>query len=420
MTRTTDPVDAMIARLESEIEERATFINGVIGSAQDAERDLTDNEKELTVEARKRIELCQEQLETLDSTKERTIMARQRAQDVQRELTRMRREVDKGPVEYRSTGAYLVDYIEAQTGSRSAMERLEVFTRAAAHQKTTDNLGVIPDPIIGDVLNFIDAARPLVSFLGPRDMPSATWYRPKVTARTLVGVQGTAGAAADEKTELSSQKMTISRLTGNAVTYGGYVNVSRQNLDFSSPQMLDAIVNDLAAQYAVQTEAALGVALIATTNNVELTTASGGTPTATELTNSLWTAAGNIYNATKGQGRIALAVPPAKLGAWGSLFAPINPQNAQSTGFNAADFGQGPVGAIGGIPVIVSAGLVSAPATTFGIVLSSAAVEVYEQRVGQLQATEPSVLGVQVAYAGYWTPMIVEAGGVQEIVNLVT
>lgn len=413
-----NPVDAMIARLESEIEERSTFISGVVGSAQDAERDLTDNEKELTEGARTRIEACQAQLDTLDSTKHQTIKARQRAQEVQAEMTRMRREVDRGPIEYRSTGAYLVDYIAAQTGSRSAVERLEVFTRAAAHQKTTDNLGVIPDPVIGEVLNFIDAARPIVSFLGPRDMPSATWYRPKVTARTLVGVQGSAGAAADEKAELSSQKMTIARLTGNAVTYGGYVNVSRQNLDFSSPQMLDAVVNDLAAQYAVQTEAALGVALIATTNVVELTTAAHpAVPTATELTNALWTAAGNIYNATKGQGRIALAVPPAKLGAWGSLFAPINPQNAQSTGFNAADFGQGPVGAIGGIPVIVSAGLGSATANTYGIVLSSAAVEVYEQRVGQLQATEPSVLGVQVAYAGYFTPMTVETGGVQEIFN---
>ena len=50
--------------------------------------------------------------------------------------------------------------------------------------------------------------------------------------------------------------------------------------------------------------------------------------------------------------------------------------------------------------------------------MSTAAVEVYEQRVGALQATEPSVLGVQVAYAGYFTPMTVETGGVQEIVNL--
>ena len=410
--------DAMIARLEKEIEERSAFIEGVIGGAQDTERDLTANETELTTEARKRIENCEQQLSTLYESRSQTVKARQRASDVQREMSRLRNEVDNGPVEYRTTGSYLSDYIAAQTGSQSARERLEVFSRAAAHQKTSDNLGVIPDPIIGDVLNFIDAARPLVSFLGPRDMPSATWYRPKVTQHVTVGLQGAAGGAADEKSELTSQKMTITRLTGNAVTYGGYVNVSRQNIDFSSPQMLDAIVNDLAAQYAIQTEAALGTALIATANNVELTTALAGTPTAAELAASLWTAAANIYTATKGQGRVALGVPPSKLGAWGSVFAPVNPQNAQSTGFNAGDFGSGLVGNISGIPVYVSAGLSSAPATTYGIVMSSAAVEVYEQRVGSLQASEPSVLGVQVAYAGYFTPMTVETGGVQEIVNL--
>jgi hypothetical protein len=298
------------------------------------------------------------------------------------------------------------------------MERLELFTRAAAHQKTSDNLGVIPDPIVGGVLNFIDAARPLVAALGPQDMPSATWYRPKVTQHATVGVQGSAGGAADEKSELSSQKMTITRLTGNAVTYGGYVNVSRQNLDFSSPSMLDAVVNDLAAQYAIQTEAALGTALIATTNTVDMTTEAIGAETAAGLASVLWTAVANIYTATKGQGRVILGVPPSKLGTWGRVFAPVNPQNAQSTGFNAADFGSGLVGQISGIPVYVSAGLSSAPATTLGIALSTAAVEVYEQRVGQLQATEPSVLGVQVAYAGYFTPMTVESGGVQEITNI--
>lgn len=409
--------DAMIARLEKEIEERAAVIDGVNGTAQDQDRDLTTSELELARGARERIESIEEQLVELRASAARMAGARKRAQDVQAELSRMRREVDTGPIEYRSTGHYLVDYIAAQTGSRSAAERLEVYTRAAAHQKTSDNLGVIPDPVVGSILNFIDAARPLVSALGPRDMPSATWYRPKVTQHATVGVQGSAGAAADEKSELSSQKMLITRLTGNAVTYGGYVNVSRQNIDFSQPSMLDAVVNDLAAQYAIQTEAALGTALIATTNTVELTTASGGTPTAAELTAGLWTAAANIYTATKGQGRVILGVPPSKLGSWGSLFAPVNPQNAQSPGFSASDFNQGLVGNVSGIPVYVSAGLSGAPATTFGIVLSTAAVEVYEQRVGALQASEPSVLGVQVAYAGYFTPMTVESGGVQEIIN---
>ena len=95
----------------------------------------------------------------------------------------------------------------------------------------------------------------------------------------------------------------------------------------------------------------------------------------------------------------------------------MNPQNAHSSGFEAADFGQGALGNISGVPVIVSSGYPTT-ANHWGAVVSSAAVEVYEQRVGSLQATEPSVLGIQVAYAGYFTPMIIEAAGVQRLVNL--
>lgn len=406
--------DSMILRLEKELEERSTLIEGIVGSAQDSERDLTKNEVELTSEARKRITDIEQQLDTLYDSRKRTTEARERVQKVNSELTRLRHEVDKGPVEYRSAGAYLLDQYHASTGSREAAERLEIFHRAAAHQKTSDNLGVVPDPIIGNVINYIDAARPLVSFVGPREMTSATWYRPKVTQHTSVGKQGTAGAAADEKSELVSQKMTITRLTGNAVTYGGYVNVSRQNMDFSSPQAMDLIIEDLAAQYAIQTEAALGAALGASTNTIELAGTGAAAFTAANLTAALWSGAANLYTSTKGQGRIALAVAPDQLGNWGQLFAPVNPQNAQSAGFTAGSFGQGVVGNISGIPVIVSAGLA---AGTIGVMFSTAAVEAYEQRVGSLQAVEPSVLGVQVAYAGYFTPLIVESTGVQKIVN---
>jgi HK97 family phage major capsid protein len=408
--------DSMILRLEKELEERSSLIEGVVGSAQDAERDLTKNEQELTSEARKRIGDIEQQLETLYDSRKRTTEARQKVQTVHNELGRLRSQVDHGPVEYRTAGAFLIDQYNAAMGDRDATQRLEVFNRVAAHQKTSDNLGLIPDPVVGPVLNFIDAARPLVSFLGPREMPSATWYRPKVTQHTSVGVQGSAGAAADEKSELVSQKMTITRVTGNAVTYGGYVNVSRQNIDFSSPQAMDAIVNDLASQYAVQTEAALGTALIAATAETELTTASGGTPTAAELVAALWSGVGSIYTATKGAGQIFLAVSPTKLASWASVFSPVNPQNAQSTGFTAANFGQGIMGYIAGIPVIMSAGVAGA-STDFGVLASTAAVEVYEQRVGTLSVVEPSVLGVQVAYAGYFTPMTVESTGVRRIVN---
>ena len=68
------------------------------------------------------------------------------------------------------------------------------------------------------------------------------------------------------------------------------------------------------------------------------------------------------------------------------------------------------------MPVLVSAGLGGA-STDYGVLLSSAAIEVYEQRIGTLQVTEPSVLGVQVAYAGYFTPLVVHEAGIVPLVQ---
>jgi HK97 family phage major capsid protein len=409
--------DAMIRRLENELNERNAFVQGLIANVQDGERDLNDTEKSSLGEARARMGEIKAQIDELEDTARIAQEIATRAKAVDQAITTARRSGESGPVEYRSAGHWMVDLIGAASGSRDAKERLELYERAAAHQKTGDNLGIVPDPIVGEVVNFIDAARPLVSFLGPRDMPSATWHRPKVTAHTLVDQQGTAGAAADEKSELVSQKMTITRLTANAVTYGGYVNVSRQNIDFSSPSALDAVINDLAAQYAIETEAAAGALVQAIANNVETTGAGAAGATADALVAALWVAVANVYNATKGQGRLALVVSPAQLGAWGPLFSPVNPQNAQSPGFTAGGFGQGVMGNVSGVPVIMSAGYPNT-ANHFGSLISSAAVEAYEQRVGALQAIEPSVLGTQVAYAGYFTPLTIESAGVQRIVNL--
>lgn len=399
------PTDAMITRLEKEVEERSTFIDGVIANAQDAERDLTDNEKELTAEARSRLEACEQQLEYLYESRERTTKARQRVQDVHNELHRMRREVDSGPVEYRSAGEYLLDAIQAGTGSREARERLEVYERVAAHQKTGDNPGVVPDPIVGEVVNFIDAARPIVGFVGPQGMPSASWHRPKVTQHTTVGAQGAAGGAADEKTELVSQKMIITRLPASAKTFGGYANVSRQNVDFSTPSALDIVINDLAAQYAIETEAEIAAALATTTTPAVTWSQATGQD---GLAIAIWEAAATAYNSVKGQGRLGLAVAPDRLKDVGPLFSPVNPRDAQGDGFLAGRFGQGVMGNISGIPVIMSAGLAAGEMFQF----STAAIEAFEQRVGTLQAIEPSVLGTQVAYAGYFTALKIEDGGI--------
>jgi hypothetical protein len=49
------------------------------------------------------------------------------------------------------------------------------------------------------------------------------------------------------------------------------------------------------------------------------------------------------------------------------------------------------------------------------LVMSTASAEVYEDRIGALQVVEPSVLGVQVAYAGYFADVVISAAGIQKI-----
>jgi HK97 family phage major capsid protein len=395
--------DTMILRIEKEIAEKESIIEANTGAANERGNDLTETEKELNKAAATRIGECEAQMSALLEQRGRMEAARKRQGEISRELSKMRREVDRPDVEYRSAGAWALDSYKSAIGDRQARERLEHFWRVADHQTTPDNLGVIPDPIVGTVINFIDAARPIVSFLGPQAMPSATWHRPVVTQHTSVSTQGSTGGSSEEKVELSSQKMLITRLTANAVTYGGYVNVSRQNIDFSSPQVLDIIINDLAAQYAIQTELAIGAELAAT-NTSAVAYGAAGDETAATLAAAVWEAAATAYTATKGQGRLMLAIAPDRLALFGPLFAPVNPRDAQSPGFTAGMFGQGQMGTIAGVPVVMSAGLANGEAFVF----STSAVEVFEQRVGMLQVTEPSVLGVQVAYAGYFTALTIE------------
>src|SRR5215510_5328568 len=393
--------DQMLARYVAEIEDRQQFIDALVESAGGG--DLSDEKNELVVNARDRIKKVNDLMGPLEE-------ARRISGDSTARIAQLAKFMAAQPdrpaeVEYRSAGDYIVDSWRSGLGDRDASERLEVYHRAAAHQTTGDNTGLIPTPILGPVVSFIDANRTLVTQLGPRNMPSQTWSRPKVTQHTTVAVQSA------EKAELASQKMTITKLTGTASTYGGYVNVSRQNTDFSVPGIMDIVVNDLAAIYAIQTEAAAASAFdTAATAGIAIAT---GAATATGVATSLWDAVSKIYTATKGAGRVFAVTGPDMLPILGPVFPPYNPQNAISLGLSMGDFGTGLVGSISGIPLYVSGGV----GTLRILVFSTAAAEVYEQRVGALSVVEPSVLGVQVAYAGYFTPMIIDAGGIVKIVK---
>jgi HK97 family phage major capsid protein len=397
--------DALLARMQTEVQERSQFMDGLVEGAQNDERDLTEQEMTLLGRARDRIRELEGQLGPIQEAAQIAQTSKQRTAQIAKEFAQARDPEAAKTFEYRSAGEYVIDVWRSRLGNIEVAERMDLFNRAAAHQTTADNPGLLPEQILGPVVNFVDESRSLVNALGPRQLPSGSWSRPRVTQHTQVGAQSA------EKGELVSRKMTIGKVPVTAKTYGGYVNVSRQDADWTQPAIMDVIINDLAGQYAVETENATvdDLTAAATAGPVIPT----GTPTAAAIAAAFWTAAGAVFAATKGQGRLLAVTGTDMLGLFGPLFPPVNPQNAQSAGFTAANFNTGLVGSIAGIPVYVTAGM----AANTVLVLSTAAAEVYEDRIGALQVVEPSVLGIQIAYAGYFADLALEPAGIQKIVK---
>jgi HK97 family phage major capsid protein len=397
--------DSLLARYQTEIEDRQKFIDGLTEAADRDNRDLEPSELELITRARERMTTVSGMLEPLRDTARIAQQSREMTAKIQEEIRAARSPEAAQKVEYRSAGQYILDYWKAGLGAEEATRRLEIFNRAAAHQTTTDNPGLLPEQIIGPIVNRIDAARPVVAALGPNQLSTGTLNRPRITQHTAVAAQSA------EKAELTSQKMTISKVPVTATTYGGYVNISRQDIDWSNPGIMDIVLGDLAAQYSITTEAAAVQGFYGTATAGAVTIPAS--PTADNVAAAFWGATGQVYTQMKGQGRLLAAASPDVLGILGPLFAPVNPVDAQSTGFTAATYGSGAMGAIGGIPVYVTAGF--GTATKRLMVMSSAAAEVYEDRIGALQVVEPSVLGIQVAYAGYFASLALDPAGIIKV-----
>jgi HK97 family phage major capsid protein len=399
----TAQTDAMIARLEAELEERNAFVEGLIAGAQDGNRDLNSQEMELVASARQRIGALGEQLEPLRETSRIAIESRNRAREINNEIQNARRRNGVGPVEYRSAGEYIADFYAWRMGDRDAAERIEVFHRAAAHQTTADNPGLLPETIVEPVINFVDAARPLISAIGPRDLGTGSWAYARVTQHTQVAQQTA------EKAELASRKMIVTKTPIAAPTYGGYVNISRQDIRRTSPGIVNMVIDDLGTEYAIQTEDACATDLEAVA--VAGTVTYPADPTSADVSQAIWGAVGQSWAATRGQGMSILAVAPDRLSLIGPLFPNINPTNALGQGFDAANFGQGPQGSVSGLVAVMSAGL----SVGKMLVLNSAAVRCFEDRYGALQVDEPSVMGVQVGYAGDFDTVIIEATAIVSI-----
>ena len=168
--------DQMLARYVAEIEERQQFIDGIVEAA--GGKDLTDEQAELVTETRNRIEKVNKMMQPLEEARRICGDSTERIAALAKYMSNEKKSPRE--VEYRSAGEYIYDKWRADTGQTEAKERLEIFHRTAAHQITTDNPGLLPEQIMGPVVNWVDQARPLVSALGPRNLPSGSWSHGRV------------------------------------------------------------------------------------------------------------------------------------------------------------------------------------------------------------------------------------------------
>ena len=191
---------------------------------------------------------------------------------------------------------------------------------------------------------------------------------------------------AAEKDLTASQKMTIGKIPVTADTFAGHLNISRQDIKWTSPGILQIVFEDFAAVYATATDNEACEDFAASVTNTA--------PVAT------WDAAG-IYAATfdaAADSLIASNGLPDTLwvspDVWGRL-------GGVQTDAGAPLFpGMNP-GGVSGSPMGFS--LVVDPHFPTGTMIQGPRryAEWYEDVDGLMQVGEPDVLGQLVGYAGF-------------------
>jgi HK97 family phage prohead protease len=276
----------------------------------------------------------------------------------------------------------------------------------------SDAAGLVPTPIVTPVYDDIQPLRPIVSALGARSMPAAgsTFLRPKIANHSSVAAQ------ANELANAATADFDLSNVTFTKKTFAGSLLLSEQVIDWSTPSMLDAAVNDLARKYALATEDYVVDQLAAGITNTQEVLVSDITDPA-EVISDLFTAASSIAT-TGNYFPNVLVVSPAKWAALGSLvdasdrpiFPQANPQNAIGTLPAGVT---GPSGNPLGLNLIVSNQVGSQAvgnktATEYLWLMNSRGVECYENYKGFIRQEEAQNLSVRVTVRGYFACEIID------------
>ena len=294
------------------------------------------------------------------------------------------------------------EYISAFLTGGSGFDAMQDGIRAAAPDVTnTDLPGILPLPIVQPTYNNFVGNRPVIDAVGARAMPGGgkVFIRPKVTTHTTIGVQSTENSTLDDGT------FVIDDLQVTKATYGGYVTLSEQAIDWTTPEVIGLLLDDMGRIYANQTDNVAADALVAGSTTDEAFVGSVTDPAAWALWVS--TAAQVILSASNGNLPTHLFVSPDR---WGNLlglsdtsgrplFPNIGPMNAYGDLAVTSDMGMA-----FGLRVVVDRNF--AASTT--IIGDASGFECYEQQKGAISVDVPSTLSRTIAFRGYFSTLMLD------------
>jgi HK97 family phage prohead protease len=308
------------------------------------------------------------------------------------------------------------EYIAAFVRGGHDFAQMNANIKAAAPDIiTTDTPGILPEPIVGPVYDGLNAIRPFVSAIGTRAMPGAgaTFRRPKITARPVVTQQPTG-----QNNTLDPSSVTVSNNDISKLTFGTYVTISEQDLDWTDPASLNIVLDQLAIAYGQATDNYAVDQMVAGTTQFETL----NNYAAKDLIECIYGAAYQISNGSNylpthyfvsplTWAKLGMLVDSQNRPVFPFVGAPgLNGQNtlgnASATSWNGNPLGlvlvvdKNMAGGTGSGDLNGVVGHAAGPAAGF---------EFYEQVKGAVSVEVPSVLGRTIAWRGYAAVFMADA-----------
>ena len=316
------------------------------------------------------------------------------------------------------------EYMAAYASSTSEFATLNARIKAAAPDITTGSTpGILPEIITGSVYDSLNPIRPFVSAIGTKAMPTAgaTFRRPKITVRPTATQQPTG-----ELNTLDPSTVTVSNTDISKLTFGTYVTVSEQDLDWTDPASISIILEQLAIAYGQATDNYAVDQLVAQTTQTETLTSFSGA----DITEAVYGAAYQISNSSNylpthyvvspvTWAKLGMAVDSSNRPVFPFVGAPgMNAQNALGTQ-SATSWNGNPLG----LSLVVDKNMTGGTTTgTLSGVVGHAAgpaagFEFYEQMKGAISVDVPSTLGRTIAFRGYAAVFMADATKFVKLVN---